>query len=118
MGRAVTGLCKDTADDLMTARLAWRGETPGMPQRVPMKQEPVFVKPTPPSKETAEKKTVATSEIRAKKPSVIFREPLKKEAGKKTVAPHEAPAVKTPKGKALPTVSASKRSYREKGGKK
>ena len=113
MRTAVTGLCKDAADDLMGARIAWRGERPGMSRPVAVKKEPLFVKPISFPKEAARKKTVAAPEIRAKKPSVIFKEPLKKEAGKKTVAAHEAPAVKTPKVKALPTVSASKPWYRE-----
>ena len=80
MRRQVTGMCKETADDLMGARLAWRGESPGKSRPVPMKKKPVVVKPIPPPMEAALKKTVAAPEIKAEKPPVTFKEPLKKEA--------------------------------------
>jgi hypothetical protein len=86
MSRQVTGLCKDTTDDLMGARLAWRGERPGKSRPVPMKKKPVVVKPIPPPVEAALKKTVA--------------------------AP-EAPVVETPKVKAPPFVSASKPPFQK-----
>jgi hypothetical protein len=81
MSRQVAGLCKDTADDLMGARLAWQGERPGKSRTpVTMKKEPVAVKPIPPPVKVTLKKTAA--------------------------AP-KAPAVKPPKVKAPPSVSAS-----------
>ena len=107
MRRQVTGLRKETADDLMGARLAWRGESPGKSRPVPMKKEPVVVKPILPPVEAALKKTVAAPEIKAEKPPVTFKEPLKKEEEKKTVAAPQAPAVETPKVKAPPSVSTS-----------
>ena len=42
MRRQVTGLCKETAYDIMGARLAWRGEIPGKSGPVPMKKKPVL----------------------------------------------------------------------------
>ena len=136
MRRQVTGLRKETADDLMGARLAWRGESPGKSRPVPMKKEPVVVKPILPPVEAAREKTaaapefkavkppvtfkeplkkeeekkrvVAAPEIKTEKPPVTFKEPLKKEEKKKTVAAPEAPAVETPKVKVPPLVSASK----------
>ena len=136
MRKQVTGLCKETADDMMGARLAWRGESPGKSRPVPMKKKPVVIKRTPPPMEAALKKTVSAPEIKAEKPLVPFKEPLKKEEEKKTVAAPEFkavkppitfkkslkkeeekktvvvapqyPVVKTPKVKAPPLVSASK----------
>jgi hypothetical protein len=87
MSRQVTGLCKDTADDLMGARLAWRGERPGKSRPVPMKKKPVVVKPIPPPMKAALKKAVT--------------------------AP-QAPAVETPKVNATPSVSASKPPFQKK----
>jgi len=86
MRRQVTGMCKETADDLMGARLAWRGRSPGKSRPVPMTKVPVVVKPISPPVEAALKKTVA--------------------------AP-EAPAVETPKVKTLPSVSASKPPFQK-----
>ena len=86
MSRQVAGICKETADDLMGARLAWRGERPGKSRPVPMKKKPVVVKPIPPPVEAALKKAVA--------------------------AP-EAPAVETSKVKAPPSVSASKPPFKK-----
>jgi len=113
MKRQVTGLCKDTADDLMGARLVWRGERPGKSRPVRMKKEPVVVKPVSPPVEAAAK-TVAAPEFKTERPPVKFMEPLKKEAEKKTVAAPEAPAVETPKVKATPSVSASKPPFQKK----
>jgi hypothetical protein len=108
MRKQVTGLCKETADDMMGARLAWRGESPGKSRPVPMKKKPVVVKRTPPPMEAALKKAVAAPEIKAEKPPVTFKEPLKREEEKKTVvAAPQAPAVKPPKVKAPPSVSVS-----------
>jgi len=86
MRRQVTGMCKETADDLMGARLAWRGRSPGKSRPVPMTKVPVVVKPISPPVEAALKKTVA--------------------------AP-EAPAVETPKVKTPPSVSASKPPFQK-----
>ncbi|MFA4904766.1 MAG: hypothetical protein WC600_18735 [Desulfobaccales bacterium] len=99
MRRQVTGMRKETADDMMGARLAWRGERPGKSRPIPMKKEPVVVKHVSPPVEAALKKTVAAPEIKAEKPPVTFKEPLKKEEEKKTVvaAPQAPAAVKPPK---------------------
>jgi hypothetical protein len=80
MRRQVRGLRNETAEDLAGARSIWRGESPGKSRPVPMKKEPVVVKPISPPVEAALNETVA--------------------------AP-EAPAVKTPKVKAPPSVSTS-----------
>ena len=96
MRRQVTGLRKETADDLMGARLAWRGESPGKSRPVPMKKEPVVVKPILPPVEAAREKTVAAPEFKAVKPQITFKKPLKKEAEKETVAAPEIKAVKPP----------------------
>jgi hypothetical protein len=88
MKRQVTGMCKETADDLMGARLAWRGESPRKSRPVQLKKEPAVVKPlSPPVGSALKKKTVA--------------------------APAAAPAVKTPKVKAPPSVSASKPPFQK-----
>jgi len=108
MRRQVTGMCKKTADDLMGARLAWRGRSPGKSRPVPMTKVPVVVKPISPPVEAAFKKTVEAPEIKTEKPPVTFKEPLKKEKEKKTAATPEAPAVKTP-----PSVSASKPPFQK-----
>ena len=144
MRRQVMDLRKETADDLMGARLAWRGERPGKSRPVPMKKKPVVVKPIPPPMEAAlkktvaapeiktgkppvtfkeplkkeeEKKTVAVPEFKTEKPPVTFKEPLKKEAEKKRVTAPEAPAVETPKVKAPPSVSVSKPPFQKSKGK-
>lgn len=54
MRRKVTGMCKETADDLMGARLVWRGRSPGKSRSVPVKKEPL--------KKEEEKKSVAEVE--------------------------------------------------------
>ena len=113
MKRQVTGLCKDTADDLMGARLVWRGERPGKSRPVRMKKEPVVVKPVSPPVEAAPKKTAAAPEFKAVKPMITFKKPLKKEAEKKTFAAPQYPVVKTPKVKAPPLVSASKPPFQK-----
>ena len=98
MRREVTGMRKETVDDLMGAHLAWRGRSPGKSRSVPIKKEPVVVKPISPPVEAALKKTAAAPEIKTEKPPVTFKEPLKKEEEKKTVvAAPQAPAVKPPK---------------------
>ncbi|MFA4904620.1 MAG: hypothetical protein WC600_17965 [Desulfobaccales bacterium] len=116
MRRQVAGLRKETADDLVGARLAWRGERPGKsrPVPVPMKKKPVVVKPMAPPMEAALKKAVAAPEIKTEKPPVTFKEPLKKQEEKKTVAAAlEAPAVETPEVKAPPSVSTSKPPFQK-----
>jgi len=85
MRRQVTGMCKDTADDMMGARLAWRGRSPGKSLSVRMKKEPVVVKPISPPVEAALKKAVAAPEIKTKKSPVTFKEPLKTKEEKKKV---------------------------------
>jgi len=96
MKRQVTGLCKDTADDLMGARLVWRGERPGKSRPVRMKKEPVVVKPVSPPVEAAPKKTAAAPEIKAAKPPITFKKPLKKEpVVVKPVSPPVEAAAKT-----------------------
>jgi hypothetical protein len=137
MRRQVAGMCKETADDLMGARLAWRGRSPIKSRSVPVKKEPVVARPisppaaaTPKPKKTVaapeiktekppitfkeplkkeeEKKTVAAPEFKVEKPSVKFMEPLKKEEEKKTVvAPPQAPTVEPPKVKMPPSVFAA-----------
>jgi hypothetical protein len=141
MSRQVAGMCKETADDLMGARFAWRGERPGKSRPIPMKKEPVVVKHVSPPVDATLKKTVAAPAIKAEKPPVIFKEPLKKEENKKTVvaAPEvkveklpitfmeplkkeeekkavvasKVRAVETPKVKAPPSVSASKLPFQK-----
>jgi hypothetical protein len=71
MRRQVMGMCKDTADDLMGARLAWRGERPGKSRPVPMKKKPVVVKPIPPPMEAALKKKAAAPEVKTVNPPKV-----------------------------------------------
>ena len=139
MRRQVTGLRKETADDMMGARLAWRGRSPGKSRPVPMKKKPVVVKPIPPPMEAAREKAAAAPEFKAEKPPVTFKEPLKeekktvvaapefkaeklpvtfmeplkKEEEKKRVAAPKVPAAETPKVKAPPSVSASKPPFQK-----
>jgi hypothetical protein len=113
MRSQVMGMCKDTADDLMGARLAWRGRSPGTFRPVPMKKEPVVVKPVPPPVAASLKKTAAAPEIKAEKPPVTFKKTLKKEEEKKTAAASEAPAVEPPRVKTLSAASASKPPFRK-----
>ena len=127
MRREVMGLCKDTANDLMGARLVWRGERPEKPRPVvPMEKNPVVMKPEPTEVEAAPAETVvltpeppvvevaptervAAPEIKAEQPPVTFMEPLKEEtAEKKTDADPEAPVVETPTVEAPSFVSTSK----------
>jgi hypothetical protein len=106
MRRQVTGLCKETADDMMGARLAWRGESPGKSRPVPMKKKPVVVKPIPPPMEAALKKTVAAPEIKTGKPPVTFKEPLKREVVVKPIPPPMEAAQK--KAVAAPEIKAER----------
>lgn len=113
MRRQVTGMRKETADDMMGARLAWRGKSPGKSRPVPMKKKPVVVKPIPPPMEAALKKAAAAPEFKAEKLPVTFMEPLKKEEEKKTVVAAKVPAAETPKVKAPPSVGASKPPFQK-----
>ena len=45
MSKQVAGMCKETANDLIGARLAWRGESPGKSRPVPVKKDPVVKLP-------------------------------------------------------------------------
>jgi hypothetical protein len=111
--RDVAGMCKETADDLIGARFAWRGQSPRKSHPVQVQKDPEFAAPvTPPVEET--KKTVAAPEIKAEKAPVTFKEPLKKEAEKKTVAAPEAPAVKTPEVKMQRPVFAAPEAPKQK----
>jgi hypothetical protein len=58
MRRQVMGMCKDTADDLMGARLAWRGRSPGKsrPVKTPKVKAPPSVSASkPPFQKSKEK---------------------------------------------------------------
>jgi hypothetical protein len=90
----VTLILKETADDLMGARLVWRGQSLKKSRPAPIKKEPVVVRPISPPVETSLKK-VAAPEIKAVKPPVIFKAPPKEVVKKKVAAP-EVEAVKPP----------------------
>ncbi|MGB5159447.1 hypothetical protein [Desulfobacterium sp. N47] len=111
--RQVRCMCKDTADDLMGARIVWRGRNPEEIRPVPMKSDPVVAKPISHTVEATEKKMVATPDVKEEKPPVAsvpefkenkppvtFREPLKEEEKKTAVMPKkpvvEPSKVKTP----------------------
>jgi len=100
--RQVKGLCKDTADDLMGARLAWCGRSPVKSRPVPTKKEPVVVKPMTPPVEGEPKKTVAAPEIKAEKSPAAFKEPA---AVKPMAPPVEGEPKKTA---AAPEIKAEK----------
>ncbi len=85
MRRQVTGIRKETADDMMGARLAWRGQSPPKSRPVQLKKETLFVAPVKPPVEEKAKKMAAAPELKAEKPPVTFKEPLKKEEEKKAV---------------------------------
>ena len=97
MRRQVTGMCKDTADDLMGARIAWCGKSSGKSMSVKLKKEPVFAAP----------------EFKAEKPPVTFWKPLK-EILNKTTATHKAPAIDPPKAKTPPPVFAAPQAQKQK----
>ena len=90
-------MCKDTADDLMGARLAWRGERPGKFRSVRLKQEPVSAKPVSPPVEAAPKKATEATEFKAVKPPITFTKPQKKEKEPAVVKPISPPVVTAPK---------------------
>ncbi|EKD22143.1 MAG: hypothetical protein ACD_87C00136G0008 [uncultured bacterium] len=118
MRRQVTGMCKDTADDLMGARLAWRGRSSGKSRPVPVKEEPVVEKPLSPPVETALKETVAAPEVEEENPSATYTEPLEKEGEKETVvaAPH-TPTVTPTQAENLDEKSAKAATKAKRGGK-
>jgi hypothetical protein len=94
--RQVSGMCKDTADDLTGARLAWRGQSPRKFRTVQLQKDPDLAAPlTPPMEETV-KKTLAAPEFKAEKQSVTFKEPLNKEEKKKKRATPEFKMKKSP----------------------
>jgi hypothetical protein len=95
--KQVMGMCKETADDLMGARLAWRSRSPGPSPCIQSKKEPVLVKPMV--------SHVEVSEIKAENSSAPFKRSLKKEKKEIVTAP-EPPAVKNIKVKVLPSVLA------------
>jgi len=45
MRNEVTGMCQETADDLMGARLVWRGESPRRSRPLRLKKEPTVIFP-------------------------------------------------------------------------
>ncbi len=100
MRRQVAGMCKETADDLMGARLVWRGQSPRksqpvQPKSVQLKKEPELAAPVKSPVEGTGKKA-AVPEFKAAKPPVTFKEPLKKEEEKKAAATPEFKAEKPP----------------------
>ena len=110
MRKQVTGLRKETADDLMGARLVWRGESPNKSRPVPMKQQDVVVKPLSPLMEEEPKAVAAPEiEIKVENPPVAFNEPPPTEEDESTtvVAPLEAPVVETPNVEMPPPVFAA-----------
>ncbi len=112
MRRQVAGMCKDTADDLMGARLVWRGQSPRkshpvQPKSVQLKKEPELAAPVKSPVEGTGKKAAATPEFKAEKPPVTFMEPPKREEEKKTVVAPAPPAVEPPKVKIPPPVFAA-----------
>ncbi|MBU1053961.1 MAG: hypothetical protein KKC46_09045 [Proteobacteria bacterium] len=112
MGIQVLCMCKNTADDLMGARLVWRVRNPEKFRFVPMKKEPVIVKSISHTVEAAVKKTAAAPEVKVEKPSVVtvpefkeskppvtFRKPEKEEEKVKTIVMPKESVAKTPKVK-------------------
>lgn len=85
MRRQVTGMCKDTADDLLGARLAWRGRSSVKSRPVQVKEEPVIVKPLSPPVETAPAESAAAPLFKTESPPVSFIEPPAGEGEKETV---------------------------------
>jgi hypothetical protein len=92
MSRQVAGMCQETANDLLGARLVWRGKSPGKSPTVPEKKEPELESPVKPPVEETIINTIAAPEFEAEKPPVIFNEPLKEEEKKAIVA---EPEIKT-----------------------
>jgi len=75
MRRQVKGMCKETADDLMGARLAWSARDPEKSQLVSKKKEPAVAKKTISTPvEASQKETAAVPETKAKMPSTTVTE--------------------------------------------
>lgn len=130
MRRQVTGLCKDTADDLLGARLAWRGRSPGKSRFVPVKEEAVVVKPLSPPVEKAPKETVtapeiktetetfAAAEVKTEIPSVTLMEPVESGGEKETVGAALQTSTVTPShAEILDEKSAKAATKMKRGGK-
>jgi hypothetical protein len=112
--RLVTGMCKETADDLTGARIAWRGQSPRKFRPIQLQKDPEFAAPvTPPVEETV-KKPVVTAELKGEKPPVTFMEQRNKEEKRKTDAALVAPVVKNPKVKMQPSVITAPASPKQK----
>ncbi|MFA5179687.1 MAG: hypothetical protein WC405_00075 [Syntrophales bacterium] len=101
MKRQVTGMCKETADDMMGARLAWRGQisrksSPVQTKSVQLRKEPELTAPVKQPVEEPIKKAVAAPEFKADKLPATFNEPLKKEEKQEVVAKPEFTAEPPP----------------------
>lgn len=72
MKRQVRGMCKDTAGDLMSARLAWHGQA--LEKSWSMKEESVVTQPALPLAEVAAKVTGTTSEVEPEDGTVVTPE--------------------------------------------
>jgi hypothetical protein len=105
--RDVMGMCKETADDLIGARFAWRGQSPRKFRPVQLEKDSGLATQVMPPVEEAVKNTVAAPEFKEEKPPVTFMKPQAKEEKKKMDEAFEAPAVKTSKVKIQPTVFAA-----------
>lgn len=78
MRRQVKGMCKETTDDLMGARLAWSARNPEKSQLISKKKEPAVVKkPMSPPVEASQKETAAAPETKAEMPPVTLMEPVR-----------------------------------------
>lgn len=105
MSRQVAGICQETANDLLGARLVWRGKSPGKFRTVPEKKEPVSAKQV--SFPVEEPPKEPAPEIKAEAPPATFMEPLKEEEEKKTAGALQAQEVVPPKVKMPPPVFAA-----------
>lgn len=85
MRRHVRGMCKDTADDLMGARLAWRGRSSVKSRPVAAMEEPVVAEPLSPPEEMSLAETATAPEFMTERPPITFREPPAGEEEKETV---------------------------------
>lgn len=75
MRREVTSILKGTSDDLLGARIAWRGQIFRKAQTDQLKRQPEIVAPAP-QVEEAENMTAFVPEFKPEEPLVTFREPL------------------------------------------
>ena len=106
MSRQVAGMCKETADDLMGARLAWQGrgiKKSRKSREVPPPQEPEVVEHVPPPVEEArleqEQEATPMTAMKETPLEVMEAKEAPVEVTEVTAAP-ETPAVKPPKVKA------------------